>query len=329
LELFELTEMIGTGSYGSVFQCREVKSGKLYAIKFLELDAKQNEIVDIINEINILKASMGCPYIVEYVGCYMKNDMLMVVMEYCCCSMEDVIEYCEEIKLTELQVAAVCAGIVKALVWLHSNSITHRDIKSGNVLLKETGEVKLADFGISHKLKHERDKMKTFIGSPYWLAPEIITHDSYNNKVDIWGLGISAIEIAESKPPLWDIDPQKVIFQIPQQPPPKLTDGSKWSEDFADFLDKCLRKNPDERTSAKELLYHPFILKGSSSQILQPLVKQCLPILLPRKQEDLEEDEDCNEFAHKGTILAFDKRTFQADIVQSNSLLRNKAKEKE
>jgi len=237
-------------------------------------------------------------------------------MEYCCCSMEDIIEYCEEVQLTELQVAAICAGVVKALVWLHENNITHRDIKSGNVLMKENGEVKLADFGISHKLKHERDKMKTFIGSPYWLAPEIIVNDSYSNKVDIWALGITAIEVADSKPPLWDIDPQKVIFKIPHNPPPTLENPKKWSNEFRDFLEKCLKKNAEERTTAKELLYHPFILKGSSPQILSPLIDKCLPILTPKKKEDLEEDEEANEFAAKGTILAFDKKTFQANIVR-------------
>jgi len=283
----------------------------------LELEAKQNEIEDIINEINILRQSMGCPYIVEYFGCYIRNEMLMVVMEYCCCSMEDVIEYCtEDYRLQEVEVAAVCAGVVKALVWLHEHNITHRDIKSGNVLLKENGEIKIADFGISHKLKHERDKMKTFIGSPYWLAPEIIVHDSYSNKVDIWALGITAIEIADTKPPLWDIDPQKVIFKIPHNPAPTVENPSKWSANFLDFLGRCLKKNAEDRATAKELLYHPFILSGSSTQILRPLVDKCLPIILPKKKEDLQEDEEANDFAQKGTILAFDKKTFQANIVK-------------
>jgi len=318
--VFELIDIIGSGAYGSVFMGKEISSGKIYAIKFLELDkSKGNEIASIVNEINIMKESFECSFVVEYNGVYMKDEIIMLVMEYCDCSVEDILSFCPEIQFEEEQIAAVCAAIVKGLAFLHSDGISHRDIKSGNVLLKESGEVKLADFGVSHKLQHERDKMKTLAGSPYWCAPELITADSYNNKVDIWACGIVALEMAESRPPHWDLAPLEVIFHIPKQPPPRLKEPGKWSVHFVDFIDRCLRKNPDERATAKELLNHAFILNGSSSQILVPLMEKCLPIVIPRKREDLKaeepEDELTNPAMTKGTMLTVDKSTFTADIV--------------
>jgi len=319
-EVFQMLDIIGTGSYGTVYTCRNMANNKIQAIKFLEVDSEDQDVVDIVREIDIMKESIECPYIVEYTGCYMKEGVLMIVMEYCCCSLEDILDYCPKYKWKEIEIAAICAAVVKGLVYLHEHGIAHRDIKSGNVLLTELGEAKLADFGISHKLKHDKDKMKTMIGSPYWLAPEIITADSYTNKVDIWALAITAIEIAESKPPHFDIEPAKVIFHIPKQPPPRLQDETKWTPEFPDFLDKCLKKDPTERSTAKELLNHPFILKGSSWQILQPLVQQCLPILLPKKaddlRQDLEEDDKASLFTQKGTILRLDKKTKVATVIE-------------
>eukprot|EP00027_Filamoeba_sp_ATCC50430_P000309 CAMPEP_0168556782 /NCGR_PEP_ID=MMETSP0413-20121227/9067_1 /TAXON_ID=136452 /ORGANISM="Filamoeba nolandi, Strain NC-AS-23-1" /LENGTH=446 /DNA_ID=CAMNT_0008587753 /DNA_START=170 /DNA_END=1510 /DNA_ORIENTATION=+ len=323
-EVFELIDIIGTGAYGSVFLGRDLAKNEVFAIKFLELEeSKGNEISSIVNEINIMKASIECPFIVEYHGCFFKDDTIMLVMEYCSCSVEDVLSYCPEIKFTETQIAAVCAAIIKGLAFLHAYGISHRDIKSGNVLLKETGEVKLADFGVSHRLTTEKDKMKTLAGSPYWCAPELITADSYDNKVDIWAAAICAIEMAEGQPPHWEMQPLEVILHIPKQPPPRLKEPQKWSKDFNDFIERCLQKNPMERSSAKQLLNHPFILSGSSTQILVPLLQQCLPIILPRKREELdagnEEDEESEEGGGlKGTILAVDRNTYRVTDVVAN-----------
>jgi len=244
----------------------------------------------------------------------MKDDVIMIVMEYCACSVEDILFYCPEEEITETQIAAVCAAIVKSLAYLHSFNISHRDIKSANILLKESGEVKIADFGVAHKLKGDRDKLKTMAGSPYWFAPEVITADSYDNKVDIWATGIVAIEMAESRPPHYDMEPLQVLFVIPKQPPPRLKEPKKWSPDFVDFIDKCLQKDPAQRQTAKQLLNHPFVLKGSSTQILEPLVKKCLPVLVPRREEDLKEELD-EDVIQKGTILAVDKTTYQAEVL--------------
>jgi len=159
--------------------------------------------------------------------------------------------------------------------------------------------------------------MKTLAGSPYWCAPELITADSYDNKVDIWACGIVALEMAEGRPPHWDMEPLQVIFHIPKQPPPKLKEPKKWSADFTDFLDKCLKKDPNQRATAVQLLCHPFILSGSSREILVPMVNECLPILLPRKQkemeaEEAEQQEEEGNNLKKGTMLTVDKSTSRA-----------------
>lgn len=314
-EVFEILDVLGTGAYGSVCLAVDVKSRNTYAIKFIEIGAKKaKEVMGIVNEIQIMKESIECPYIVEFHGCYMKDDVIMIVMEYCACSVEDVLFYCAEEELQETHIAAVCAAIIKSLAYLHSFNVSHRDIKSANILLKESGEVKIADFGVAHKLKSERDKLKTMAGSPYWFAPEVISADSYDNKVDIWATGIVAIEMAESRPPHYDMEPLQVLFVIPKQPPPRLKDPKKWSPDFLDFLEKCLQMDPAHRAPAKELLRHPFILKGSSAQILEPFVKKCLPVLIPRREEDLKEELD-EDVVQKGTILAVDKTTYQAEVI--------------
>eukprot|EP01114_Cavostelium_apophysatum_P015337 TRINITY_DN4151_c0_g2_i1.p1 TRINITY_DN4151_c0_g2~~TRINITY_DN4151_c0_g2_i1.p1 ORF type:complete len:489 (+),score=118.72 TRINITY_DN4151_c0_g2_i1:152-1618(+) len=356
-EMFELLEMIGSGSYGYVFLARDIKTNHYFAIKFMELEKKHAEIRAIANEINIMKECFECPYIVEYQGCFTKSEYIMVVMEHCACSVEDILSYCAgEVTFTEQQIAAVCASTIKGIAYLHANGIAHRDIKSGNILLTNSGQAKLADFGVSHKLQNKRDKMKTLAGSPYWCAPELIFADSYDNKIDVWACGIVAIEMAENRPPHWDMDPMQVIFHIPKMPPPKLKEPEKWSADFSDFLEKCLRKNPDERPTAKELLSHPFILSGSSQQILGPIVAAAVPIVLPKKKAALskeEEDEDEDEgegeseerpetesdpeqpppetkpkggthsrptsFIKKGTVIEFDRNTHKANVVYART----------
>lgn len=313
-EVFELLEMIGHGSYGSVFKAREKHTQMVLALKFIRLRAKGNNLQNAVNEINILKDSLECPYIVEYRGCYMKEDTICMVMEYCYCSMADILNYCPEIRLSEVQVAAVCACMIKGLVYLHSYNVTHRDVKAANLLLSENG-AKLADFGISVQLRHANDTMKNFAGSPYWCAPEVITDNSYNNKVDLWSAGIVAIELAEKRPPYWEMEPMEVIQHIPHQLPPQLKEPKKWSVDFKDFLDKCLKKNAKDRPSAVDLLQHPFILSGSSNQILQSLINETVPLVLERKKKDmLEKKQEQKDFA-EGTILSVNNTTHQANVV--------------
>lgn len=322
-DTYELMDCVGTGSYGSVYQCKELKSKKTFAIKILLIDSKEVRPSDVVKEIEMLKDSIECPWIVEYQGAYMKDDVLMLVMEYCTCSVEDILRYVPNYEWKEVEIAAVCAAVIKALVYLHEKNITHRDIKSGNVLLTEDGTAKITDFGISSRLANANDKMKTLIGTPYWLAPEMITSEAYTNKVDLWAAGITAIELAEGQPPHFEMNPQAVIFHIAKQPPPRLKREERWSEEFIQFLSGCLQKEPGARPSAKQLLSDPFILGGSSPQILTPVVKHCFPILGPERKKELDEeletqDEEENPTAmQRGTVLKLDRTTKQA-IVDPN-----------
>mmetsp|Transcript_16453 Transcript_16453/g.22838 ORF Transcript_16453/g.22838 Transcript_16453/m.22838 type:complete len:736 (+) Transcript_16453:109-2316(+) len=285
-EVFELLSKIGNGTFGSVFLAKERKTQKNVAIKFLRLNQDKKTIETLVNEINILKESIECPYVVEYYGCYMKENYIMVVMEYCWCSVNDLLELCPELLFTETLISAMCACVVKGLAYIHAEGIGHRDIKPGNLLLTEEGQLKLADFGISVKMRHSRDKMMDLAGSPYWCAPEIIEGEGlegYDKTVDIWSLGIVAIELAEGKPPLHDLSPMKVLKEIPKRPPPRLKEPHKWSKDFNEFVEMCLQKNPKDRATAKSLLKHPFVLRGSNAQILQTLVKQWMPVMESKK----------------------------------------------
>eukprot|EP01133_Synstelium_polycarpum_P006728 gene6728-7821_t len=332
--IFQIVEVVGSGSFGTVCACRWMKKkdresngNRLIACKFVEVTADDVETnANLVKEIDILRESIDCPYIVEYKGCYLKASMLLIVMEYCKGgSLLDIIELCQK-RLTEDEIAAVCAGVVKGLVYLHSKRTTHRDIKAGNVLLDEDGLPKLADFGVS-TIAEQGQKMKTVIGSPYWMAPEIIMGQGYDQKADIWSLGITAIEIAEQVPPRFDIPPSRVIFTIPHQPPPTLKIQSDWSPEFHDFLKICLAMNPASRPSAQQLLSHPFILKGSSQQILQSLVTECIPLLKEKREEKIRQMEESDQAAEavkkaeslKGSVVVLNSNTKTAAIMRKNT----------
>ncbi|EGG25406.1 putative protein serine/threonine kinase [Cavenderia fasciculata] len=332
--IFQIVEVVGSGSFGTVCACRWMKKkdrdahgNKLIACKFVEVTAEDIETnTNLVKEIDILKESIDCPYIVEYKGCYLKSNMLLIVMEYCKGgSLLDIIELCKK-SLKEEEIAAVCAGVVKGLVYLHSKRTTHRDIKAGNVLLDEDGVPKLADFGVS-TIAEQGQKMKTVIGSPYWMAPEIIMGQGYDQKADIWSLGITAIEIAEGVPPRFDIPPSRVIFTIPHQPPPTLKIQSDWSPEFHDFIKICLSMNPSLRPSAQQLLSHPFILKGSSQQILQSLVTECIPLLKIKREEKIQQMEESDQAAEsskkaeslKGSVVVLNSNTRTASIMRNKN----------
>ena len=205
-------------------------------------------------------------------------------MEYCPGgSVLDVINICHK-QLTEKQISAILAGTIRGLCYLHENNIIHRDIKAGNILLCRNA-AKIADFGTC--IKFYEGKLRTLTGSSYWMAPEMIQVDKgYDKKVDIWSLGIFAIEMAEQKPPHYEIHHSQVIYVIPDHPAPSLRQPDIWSENFKDFIKSCLCKNPEERPNIKELLLHPFIKQGYYSTIeLRNLVEECNPILEDHRYE--------------------------------------------
>jgi len=242
-EVFEMIDIIGEGAYGLICTCRNVNTNQVYAIKFLEIDDEDEENLQ--KEIDILKESIQCPYIVKYHGCYLKENTLMIVMEFCDGgSCLDIMNSCKR-TFSEDQIASIVAQMIQGLVYLHSHKILHRDIKAGNVLLTSEGKAKLADFGVSAKLVHTWQKKNTMVGSPYWMAPEVISQkkkEGYDSKTDIWSLAITAIELAEGKPPLFDIASLRVIFLIPARDPPTMKEPERWSPEFNDFIATCLKK---------------------------------------------------------------------------------------
>jgi len=299
-----MLEKLGEGSFGVVCKCRSKKDNKLYAVKVVEVEGEDDSAIR--REIDIFSSLCDSDLVVRYGGCYRKGNNLLIAMEYCDAgSVQDVIKIRKR-QLSEEQIAAICAQVVRALVYLHSKHVMHRDIKSGNILLTEKGEAKLADFGVSAKLQNTMAKKNTVIGSPYWMAPEIISskaHEGYDMRADIWSLGITAIEMADTEPPRYDIHYARVIFIIAQKPPPTFKNEKEWSPEFLDFTSKCLQKDPAARPTAKDLLDHPFIKRGmQNKEIVTKLVSETLPLLEkyrrekaargPEEQTDTFEDSD-------------------------------------
>jgi len=306
-EVFEMLDIIGEGSYGLICTCRNVRRDKIMAIKFLDIE--EDEEAGLQQELDILRESRGCNNIVEYHGCYIKDNTLLIVMEFCeGGSALDILNICKR-TFSEDEIAAIIAHMVKGLLYLHSHRILHRDLKAGNVLLSRDGYAKLADFGVSAKLTYTLQKKKTIVGSPYWMAPEVITvtkdnQEGYDLKADIWSLGITAIELADKKPPLFDIASLRVIFLIPAREPPTVKDPTQWSSEFLDFITKCLKKDPRKRPAAVELLNHPFIKRGIEKEaLLKELVSDCLPTLTAFRQEKRNRSGKSSEDSLTGTLI--------------------------
>lgn len=215
-----------------------------------------------------------CENIVGYDACFLLNNQLWIVMELCAGgSLNDLMKLSHS-TLNEQQIAVCMRDILSALAYLHDNNRIHRDIKAGNVLLTSDGVAKLADFGVSGTLSKDTAQRHTVIGTPFWMAPEVIQETGHNYKVDIWSLGITMIELAEGHPPLCNLHPLRAIFVIPSRPPPTFTDKSAWPEDMNDFLSQCLTKDANQRPTAKQLLQHPWILRHKSvtGEVLKPLI---------------------------------------------------------
>eukprot|EP00897_Mesotaenium_endlicherianum_P006399 jgi/Mesen1/5788/ME000293S04947 len=222
---------------------------------------------EIRSEIEMLQ-ECNHPNVVRYFGSFQGEDCFWIVMEYCGGgSVADLMNSTDE-PLDEPLIAYVCRESIKGLAYLHSIFKVHRDIKGGNILLTDSGEVKLGDFGVAAQLTRTMSKRNTFIGTPHWMAPEVIQENHYDGKVDIWALGVSAIEMAEGLPPRSNVHPMRVLFMISREPAPTLEDPEKWSLLFHDFVAKCLSKEPRARPLAPELLEHKFIAKGKGTAAL-------------------------------------------------------------
>ncbi|ESN96616.1 hypothetical protein HELRODRAFT_156036 [Helobdella robusta] len=265
---FDLIEVVGNGTYGQVYKGKHTKTGKLAAIKVMNVT--EDEVEEIKLEINVLKRYSHHRNIATYYGAFIKksstgkDDQLWLVMEFCGAgSITDLIRSTKSNSLREEWIAYLCREILRGLAHLHNNKVIHRDIKGQNVLLTDEAEVKLVDFGVSAQLDKTVGRRNTFIGTPYWMAPEVIACNenpdaAYDHKSDLWSLGITAIEMAEGKPPLCEMHPMRALFLIPRNPPPRLK-SKKWSKKFTGFVEVCLIKDHISRPNTDQLLRHSFI----------------------------------------------------------------------
>ncbi|XP_073780263.1 mitogen-activated protein kinase kinase kinase kinase 5 isoform X4 [Danio rerio] len=290
-EDFEILLRVGGGTYGEVYKARNKQNGELAAIKIIKMEPEDD--FSIIQQEIVMVKSCTHRNIVAYYGSYIRMNKLWICMEYCGGgSLQDI--YHVTGPLSELQIAYICREMLQGLDYLHGQKKIHRDIKGANILLNDHGEVKLADFGISAQITATLARRMSFIGTPYWMAPEVAAVEikgGYNELCDIWSVGITAIELAELQPPLFDVHPLRVLFLMSKSgyQPPKLKDKSRWSTMFYSFVKAMLIRNPKKRPGAKKMLTHGFVTQPS---LRQELTLELLDKLKHPEKECLHTDED-------------------------------------
>ncbi|CAD7077080.1 unnamed protein product [Hermetia illucens] len=313
-KVFDIICKLGEGSYGSVYKALHKESSAVVAIKLVPVESDLHEII---KEISIMQ-QCDSPYVVRYYGSYFKQYDLWICMEYCGAGSVSDIMRLRKKTLTEEEIATILSDTLKGLEYLHLRRKIHRDIKAGNILLNTEGHAKLADFGVAGQLTDTMAKRNTVIGTPFWMAPEVIEEIGYDCVADIWSLGITALEMAEGKPPYGDIHPMRAIFMIPQKPPPSFREPDRWSTEFIDFVSLCLVKNPEERATASDLLEHEFIKNAKPRTILSQMIAEACEIRdsqrtrsslgisqvksLQTQQDEIEEEE---HHVNSGTIKEF------------------------
>lgn len=263
---------IGHGSFGAVYFATNSTTNEVVAVKKMSYSGKQmnEKWQDILKEVRFLQ-QLKHPNTIDYKGCYLKEHTAWMVMEYCLGSASDLLEVHKK-PLQEVEIAAITHGALQGLDYLHSRNMIHRDIKAGNILLTEPGQVKLADFGSASIAS----PANSFVGTPYWMAPEVILamdEGQYEGKVDIWSLGITCIELAERKPPLFNMNAMSALYHIAQNESPTLQ-SNEWSDSFRGFVDYCLQKIPQERPTSAELLRHDFVRRDRPARVLIDLIQR-------------------------------------------------------
>ena len=261
-----LVSLLGEGSFATVHLAHPshlppTSSSNLVALKHVDLESTSSELEEIQSEISVL-ARISHPNLVHHNATYVTGTSLWISMEYLSGGSIASLLLPPKPLPPNLLSPSSCASLLRpllsALAYLHSSSLLHRDIKGGNILVDGRGTVKLADFGHAVQLTHSVQKRGTFVGTPFWMAPEVITQSLYDSKADVWSLGITALELLRTVPPHSGVHAVRALFLIPKHPAPRLVDG-EGTPAMADFVERCLQKDPAERATASELCEHPFV----------------------------------------------------------------------
>ncbi|KZF20232.1 Pkinase-domain-containing protein [Xylona heveae TC161] len=265
---YQMLEELGSGSFGVVYKAIDKATGEMVAIKHIDLESSEDDIQEIQQEISVL-STCASPFVTQYKTCFLRGHKLWIVMEYL--GGGSCLDLLKPGPFNEGHIAIICRELLLGLDYLHKEGKIHRDIKAANILLAQSGKVKLADFGVAAQLTNIKSQRNTFVGTPFWMAPEVIQQAGYDFKADIWSLGITAMELINGEPPNAGTHPMKVLFLIPKAPAPRLQ-GNNYSRDFKDFIASCLVKDPDRRPTAKDLLRHRFIRNAGKVEALQELI---------------------------------------------------------
>uniref|UniRef100_A0A672SMW3 non-specific serine/threonine protein kinase n=1 Tax=Sinocyclocheilus grahami TaxID=75366 RepID=A0A672SMW3_SINGR len=293
-DIWEIIGELGDGAFGKVYKAQNKETGALAAAKVIETKSEE-ELEDYMVEIDIL-ASCNHQYIVKLLDAFFYDNKLV------CLTLTEFCVYCWYLSeldrgLEEPQIRVVCKQMLEALQYLHSMKIIHRDLKAGNILLTLDGDIKLADFGVSAKNTKTLQRRDSFIGTPYWMAPEVVMCETmkdapYDYKADIWSLGITLIELAQIEPPHHELNPMRVLLKIAKSEPPTLQQPAKWSMEFNDFLKKALDRNPETRPTTAQLLDHPFVSSVKTNRPLRELVAEAKAEVMEEIEDNHEEGED-------------------------------------